>query len=152
VVENAEVSSEAGSAPGEEPTEPVGPAGSPVDELAQPAFRRAGFGREGYRVDEVDDFVRQLQGALESDPPAMAPYEVADHRFGVVRWRNGYSLRGVDEYLAHAQEVLRTRHGDDPVASLAGRVDDRRHFPTGWIYIVALVLILVIVGVALTQL
>jgi DivIVA domain-containing protein len=148
VVDNAQVSNEAGSAPGEEPGRPV----VPSDALAEPTFQRAGFGREGYRVDEVDAFVDQLGPALENDPPAMAPYEVADHRFAVVRWRKGYSLRGVDEYLAHAQEVLRTRHGDDPVASLSGRVDDRRHFPTGWIYIAALVLIIVIVGVAVTQL
>jgi hypothetical protein len=82
----------------------------------------------------------------------MAPYEVADQRFTVARWRKGYSLRGVDAYLAHAQEVLRSRHGDDTVASLTGRVDDRRHFPTGWIYIAALVLVVVIIGVAVTQL
>jgi hypothetical protein len=148
VVDNAQVSNEAGSAPDEQPEPP----GLPSDVLAEPTFGKAGFGREGYRVDEVDAFVRQLQEALRSERPAMAPYEVADHRFGVVRWRKGYSLRGVDDYLAHAQEVLRTRHGDDPVASLAGRVDDRRHFPTGWIYIAALVLIIVIVGVAVTQL
>ncbi|MDX6327094.1 MAG: hypothetical protein QOK15_3448 [Nocardioidaceae bacterium] len=142
------MSNEAGSAPGAEPGHP----GAPGDELAEPTFRRAGLGREGYRVDEVDAFVRQLKEALRSERPAMAPYEVADHRFQVVRWRKGYSLRGVDDFLTHAQDVLRIRHGDDPVASLAGRVEDRRHFPTGWIYIVALVLIVVIIGVALTQL
>jgi hypothetical protein len=147
VVDNAEVSNEAGSARSEEPAARVVGSG----ELAEPAFRRAGLGREGYRVDEVDAFVAQLRTALDSEPPAMAPYEVADHRFRVVRWRKGYSLRGVDEYLADAEEVLRTRHGDDPVASLAGRLDDRRHFPTGWIYIAALVLIVLIVGVAISQ-
>jgi hypothetical protein len=148
VVENAHVSDAAGSAPDEE----FGQPNVPNDELAEPAFRRAGPGREGYQVDEVDAFVRQLRDALQSDRPAMAPYEVADHRFAVVRWRKGYSLREVDDYLADAQDVLRVRHGDDPIASLEGRVDDRRHFPTGWIYILALVLIVVIVGVALTQL
>ena len=138
MVDNAQVSSsEAEPAP---------------DENADfPTLRRAGFGREGYRVDEVDAFLDTLQRAMESDPPTMAPYEVADHRFGVVRWRKGYALRDVDEYLARAQEVLRTRHGDDPVADLPGRVEDRRHFPTGWIYIVALVLIVLIVVAAISQ-
>jgi hypothetical protein len=147
VVDNAHVSNEAGSAPSEEAGHAVAPSG----ELAEPTFGRAGLGREGYRVDEVDLFVRRLRGALESDPPAMAPYEVADHRFRVVRWRAGYTLRGVDEYLAHAQDVLRVRHGDDPVATLSGSNDGRRHFPTGWIYIAALVLIVVIVVVAVSQ-
>jgi hypothetical protein len=151
VIDNAQVSSDAGSTRDEGPAGQVGADGAD-DELGAPAFKAAGFGREGYRVDEVDAFVRQAHVALESDPPAMAPYEVADQRFTVVRWRKGYSLRGVDEYLAHVQEVLRARRGDDPLASLTGRVDDRRHFPTGWIYILALVLIIVIVGVAVTQL
>ena len=137
MVDNAQVSSEA---------EPA-----PEENHPRPTLRRAGFGREGYRVDEVDTFLESLQRALASDPPAMAPYEVADHRFGVVRWRKGYALRDVDEYLAQAQDELRTRHGDDPVADLPGRVEDRRHFPTGWIYIVALVLIVLIVAAAISQ-
>jgi hypothetical protein len=147
VVENAHVSNDAGAVPDDEPGRPV----LGRDGLAEPTFRRAGLGREGYRVDEVDLFVRRLRAALEHEPPTMAPYEVADHRFGVVRWRKGYALRAVDEYLARAQEVLRERHGDDPMATLSGRVDDRRHFPTGWIYVAALVLIVIIIAVAVTQ-
>jgi len=123
-----------------------------VGRLPEPAFPTAGFGREGYRMTEVDEYVGQLRRALASDPPAMAPYEVADQRFAVTRWRKGYALRAVDDYLNQAKELLRTRHGDDPVASLEGRVEDRRHFPTGWIYLAAVVLAVLIVGVAITLL
>ena len=122
------------------------------DRLPEPAFPNAGFGREGYLASEVDEYVGQLRAALDSDPPAMAPYEVADQQFAVSRWRKGYALRPVDGYLSRAQELLRARHGDDPVATLEGQREDHRHFPTGWIYLVALVLVVVIVGVALTQL
>ncbi len=120
--------------------------------LPEPAFPLAKLGREGYRVSEVDEYVGQLRAALDSHPPAMAPYEVADQRFDVTRWGKGYALRAVDDYLTQAQELLRARHGDDPVAALEGRGEDHRHFPTGWIYLVALLLVLLIVGVALTQL
>lgn len=146
MADNAHVSNDAGAAPRQEPEADDGSAGLP-----EPTFRRAGFGREGYRVDEVDTFVHRVRGGLDSNPPTMAPYEVADERFGVVRWRAGYSLRDVDHYLARAQEVLRARHGDDPVAALTGRLDDRRHVPTGWIYIAALVLAVLIVAVAVSQ-
>ena len=123
-----------------------------VDRLPEPAFPKAGFGREGYLVAEVDEYVGHLRQALDSEPPAMAPYEVADQRFAVTRWRKGYSLRAVDDYLAQAQTLLRSRHGDDPVAGLEGRREDHRHFPTGWIYLVALTLAALIVVVAVTQL
>jgi len=120
--------------------------------LPAPAFPAAGIGREGYLVPEVDEYVGQLRRALDSRPPAMAPYEVADQRFTVTRWRKGYSLRAVDEYLGQAQSLLRDRHGNDPVAALEGEPDLHRHFPTGWIYLVALGLVVVIVAVAVSQL
>lgn len=120
--------------------------------LPDPVFPRARWGREGYDASEVDQFVEQLQQALRRTPPPMAPYEVVDQRFEVGRFGRRYGLRQVDEYLSSAQEVLRERHGDDAVAGLEGRVPEPRHFPTLWIYLVALVLVALMVVFLLTQL
>ena len=121
-------------------------------DLPEPSFSTAGLAREGYRTEAVDEFVDQLRRAVTHDPPTMAPYEVADQRFPVVRWAAGYDLREVDEYLDAARRVLRERHGQDAVASLEGREPEPKHFPTEWIYLVALVLIVAIVVFAVTQL
>ena len=82
----------------------------------------------------------------------MAPYEVADQRFAGVRFRRGYAMKPVDEYLEGAQRTLRERHGEDAVAGIAGHETERRHFPTIWIYLVAAVLVVVIVVFGITQL
>jgi DivIVA domain-containing protein len=120
-------------------------------QLPAPEFRHAGFGREGYNIAEVDEFVAELQRALRHDPPTMAPYEVADQRFRTARLRGGYRMREVDDYLDAAQDELRSRHGADAIAGLQGSRVEAKHFPTIWIYLVALVLIALIVGFAISQ-
>ena len=120
--------------------------------LPDPEFPTATWGREGYSASEVDEFVGEMKQALRREPPTMAPYEVADQRFKVARFGRRYALRQVDEYLTSGQEVLRERHGDDAVAKLEGRAPQPRHFPTWWIYLVALVLVALMIGFLLTQL
>jgi DivIVA domain-containing protein len=120
--------------------------------LPDPDLPPASWGREGYHAAEVDDFVGQLEQALRRDPPTMAPYEVADQRFKVSRFGRRYRLREVDDFLQLAQERLRERHGEDAVAQVEGVAPEPRHFPTGWIYLVALVLVAVMVLFLVTQL
>ena len=82
----------------------------------------------------------------------MAPYEIADQRFKVTRFGRRYALRVVDEFLDTGQERLRERHGEDAVANLEGRAPEPRHVRTGWIYLVALVLIVLMATSSSTQL
>jgi hypothetical protein len=120
--------------------------------LPDPQLPGAHWAREGYSASEVDDLVGQLQQALRRDPPTMAPYEVADQRFKVTRFGRRYALREVDEFLDEAQRVLRERHGEDAMANLEGRAPEPRHVRTGWIYLVALLLIAAMAVFVLTQL
>lgn len=119
---------------------------------SDPELPTATWGREGYAATEVDEFVEQLRGALRRDPPTMAPYEVMDQRFKVTRLGRRYRLRAVDEFLDAQHAALRERHGEDAVANLEGRAPEPRHFPTLWIYLVALVLVAAMVVFVLTQL
>ena len=111
----------------------------------------AGAGR-GYVADDVDEFVEELRRSLRHDPPGMAPYEVTDQRFPVRRRGRGYALRPVDDYLDHARAVLRERHGGDALASLEGHSTPPEHFPTWWIYLLALVLVAAVVVFTVAQL
>ena len=124
----------------------------PAAGLPDPELPAAPWAREGYSASEVDDLVSQLQRSLRRDPPTMAPYEVADQRFKVTRFGRRYALREVDEFLDRAQTVLRERHGEDAVANLEGRAPEPRHVRTGWIYLLALVLVAGMVVFVLTQL
>ena len=81
----------------------------------------------------------------------MAPYEVADARFKVTRVRRRYQMRSVDDYLERVQAVLRERHGADAVADVEGHLSTPRHVPTTWIYGVALLLVVVMLAFAVTQ-
>lgn len=133
------------------------PASHPVADgggaaLPDPRFPTASWWQEGYSIPEVDAFVAELKAALRRDPPTMAPYEVADQRFGVSRLQKGYRLRPVDDYLDAAQERLREQHGADAVATLQGHAPAPRHVRTGWIYLIAFVLILLMVGFTIWQL
>jgi cell division septum initiation protein DivIVA len=114
-------------------------------ELPEPDFPAAGWGREGYDADQVDEFVGELRRSLRHEPPAMAPYEVTDQRFAVRRRGRGYALRPVDDYLDRVQALLRERHGADAVASLEGHSTPPEHFPTWWIYLLALLIVAAIV-------
>jgi len=108
--------------------------------LPEPEFPTARFPQEGYSAAEVDAFTDELQRALRKDPPAMAPYEIADQRFKVGRVGRRYRLREVDDYLDRGQEQLRERHGEDAVAQLEGRAPEPHHVRTWWIYLIALVI------------
>lgn len=119
--------------------------------LPDPQLPDATWGREGYAAGEVDEFTDRLRQALRRDPPAMAPYEVADERFKVTRVGRRYQPKAVDDYLDAGQRLLRERHGEDAVAKLEGQVPQPRHFPTVWIYAVALLLVAIMVVFTLTQ-
>jgi hypothetical protein len=94
----------------------------------------------------VDAFLADLQRALRQDPPTMAPYEVADRRFSVVRGKAGYAMRPVDEYLDRAQEVLRARRGpDDPLGRVQGREPPKASRAARWVYAAAAALVVTIV-------
>jgi DivIVA domain-containing protein len=110
------------------------------------------FLTEGYAAEEVDEFVDELRRALRHDPPAMAPYEVADARFKVTRVGRRYALQPVDEYLESTRVALRERHGEDAVAEVEGRVSDERHVSTLWIYLVGLAVVVAVILFAVTQL
>jgi hypothetical protein len=120
-----------------------------IDDPQLPGCR---FLHEGYAADEVDEFVDGLRRSLRHDPPAMAPYEVADARFKVTRLGRRYALRAVDEHLATAQAALRERHGEDAVAGLEGRASGERHVSTLWIYLVGVLVVAAVVLFAVTQL
>jgi hypothetical protein len=132
-------------------TDDVDP-GLPEPVLPDPVLASASWGREGYRVGEVDAFVVELRTALQRQPPTIAPYEVADRRFKVSRFGRRYALKEVDDFLDLAQARVREVHGEDAVANVEGRAPEPRHFPTGWIYLVALVLVAVMVAFLVTQL
>lgn len=117
----------------------------------EPPRRAKGLG-VGYRADEVDAFLAELWQAMERPKPTMAPYEVADARFKVTRVRRRYQMRSVDDYLERIQAVLRERHGADAVADVEGHLSAPRHVRTGWIYAIALVLVVVMLAFAFTQL
>ena len=120
--------------------------------LPDPDFPSAPWAREGYGAGEVDEFVAELQKALHEDPPTMAPYEVADQRFKVSRFGRRYALPEVDEFLHHGKARLRERHGEDAVANLEGRAPEPKHVRTWWIYLVALVLVVLMALFLITQL
>ena len=121
-------------------------------QLPAPHFRAASFGREGYSSAEVDEFVARLQRELRQEPPTLAPREVAERRFAVRRIGHTYSMREVDDYLDVAEELLRVGRGEDVVAAGGATNGSSSHFPTIWIYLVALVLVALLVGFAITQL
>ena len=121
-------------------------------QLPDPELPTAQWGREGYAAAEVDDFVTRLRSAMQRQPPTMAPYEVADQRFKVSRLGRRYALEPVDAFLEQAEGQLRAVHGEDAVAHVEGRQPEPHHFPTGWIYLVALVLVAGMVAFLVTQL
>jgi hypothetical protein len=125
---------------------------SSTTDRPDPDFPTTRWGARGYRCEDVDSFVEQLRRAQRSEPPAMAPYEVVDQRFAGVRFRRGYAMKPVDEYLDTAQRTLREKHGEDAVAGIEGHATEPRHFPTIWIYAFAAVLVVAIVVFGVTLL
>jgi hypothetical protein len=122
---------------------PGGPAGG---------FPVVGRFREGYAAEQVDAFVADVERAFDHDPPAMAPYEVADQRFRVSRRGRRYDLRQVDGHLEQLQGALRERHGGDAVAAVEASVPSGHGASTWWIYLLGLLIVAALVIFALTQL
>jgi len=73
-----------------------------------PRFSTVRF-REGYDIEEVDEFVRQAGAALEFDPPLMSPDQVENQRFAPRRVRQAYDVGEVDAYLERLADELRRR-------------------------------------------
>ena len=121
---------------------PLPPADFPVSPL----------GREGYCAAEVDPFIARLLRAMRSDPPTSSAQEVAEQRFTVKRFGRRYSLREVDDYLDLAAGLLGGPQARGAAAGSAAPGSGPRHFPTIWIYLTALLLILVVVGFAISRL
>jgi hypothetical protein len=96
------------------------------DALPTTDFPAAGSLHSGYRKIEVDEFVVELRRALRHDPPTMAPYEVADIRFPVVRREPAYAMEPVDRFLDEAQSLLQRLHGADAVAGVEGHLAAER--------------------------
>ena len=79
----------------------------PVD--LDPTFRTRRL-REGYDLDEVDDFVDRVLDALEGRAgaqPAPTPDAIEEYEFRVVRFRECYSMDDVDDWLDAAAAELR---------------------------------------------
>lgn len=117
------------------------------------AFRLARFTALGYEREAVDRFLAEVELALGSTPPTMAPYEVQDARFPAVRWSRGYDMREVDERLDRLHDELRELHGDDGVGDVQGSSSERRHRRVALgIYVVATLIVIALLVVAVLQL
>jgi catechol 2,3-dioxygenase-like lactoylglutathione lyase family enzyme len=74
-----------------------------------PTFRTRRV-REGYDLDEVDDFVDQVLDVLEGKTGAsssLSPEAIESYEFRVVRFRECYSMDDVDDWLDAAAGELR---------------------------------------------
>ena len=80
------------------------------EELSGPymqRFPRSGFLRRGYDLDDVDEFVDRVLGALDGDGVEAPPMTVDDVRAVVFRpRRGGYREDAVDDALDHVVEHL----------------------------------------------
>ena len=97
--------------------------------------------REGYDIDEVDEFLDQARAALAADPPLMTPLDVETRRFHPVRLRTGYDMGEVDAYLDRLTEELRGRQ--DPDAQEA-ETPPRASVPVPWAALAVIALVVVV--------
>jgi DivIVA domain-containing protein len=63
--------------------------------------------REGYDLDEVDDFVDVVIDALEGASDAVTPEQIERYEFRVVRMKTSYVMEDVDRWLDAAAAELR---------------------------------------------
>ena len=63
--------------------------------------------REGYEVEEVDEFVHRCELALERRGGAVTDEELRQVRFSPTRFRHGYDQRAVDDALDALSVALR---------------------------------------------
>jgi DivIVA domain-containing protein len=67
--------------------------------------------REGYRTDDVDDFLDRVSASLLGNGPAVTAGDVHEVRFTPVRLTPGYDMRAVDDLLDEIVAVLESRPG-----------------------------------------
>jgi DivIVA domain-containing protein len=97
--------------------------------------------REGYDIDEVDEFLDQARAALAADPPLMTPLDVETRRFHPVRLRTGYDMGEVDAYLDRLTEELRGRQDPDAPED---ETPPRPRPPVPWVALVVIALAVVV--------
>ena len=67
-------------------------------QLDPPRFTGRSFG-EGYRVDEVDEYVDRVLTAISRQDGSITPEEVMHHRFTPTRFGGSYDMDEVDNWL-----------------------------------------------------
>ena len=89
--------------------------------------------REGYDMEEVDDAVDRVFGALAEPVPTMSAKDVTTLRFSPVRLREGYDMGQVDEWLDQAAAELDRSAGAAAPATPAptDAPDHRNHLVGG---------------------
>lgn len=107
--------------------------------LEPPTFSTVRF-REGYSIEEVDEFLAQAKAALEFDPPLMGPEEAETQRFTPVRVHTGYDMEEVDDYLDRLADELRRRQGPEPsAAEMEPVVVPKQPSSAPWLMLIAVV-------------
>lgn len=129
---------------------------SPRPGTAVPVLPLAQIGVAGYDCHQVDALLARVGTALGQDtgPCTLAEAEVAHARFRVRRLRRGYQMQAVDDRLDQLQaEVARRRPtaGEDARGDSPLETSEHRPVRTWWIYAVAGLLALLIVGFLVTQ-
>ncbi len=129
-------------------------AGADPSDPAVPTFAPKPLLQLGYDRAAVDEFVTLVVLAVHKErQTSVSADDVARARFPSRRLGRGYDMRDVDDYLGVAEALLRMRataRGRGPDPDLQG--GGAEHHPrTWWVYAVAVLLVLLIVGFMLTQ-
>lgn len=66
--------------------------------MSGPVFTSTRF-REGYHVDDVDDFLADVVPRVGDRPDPTLARRIVGARFRAVRWSVGYDMSEVDAYL-----------------------------------------------------
>lgn len=140
------------------------PLGGPADQDRQhtgadpadpavPFFAPKPLLRLGYDRAAVDELVAKVVLAVHNErQTSVGADDVARARFPSRRWGRGYDMRDVDDYLGVAEALLRMRataQGRRPAPVPLTKESAHHHPRTWWVYAIAAVLVLVIVGFTL---
>lgn len=90
--------------------------------------------REGYDLDEVDDFVDRVIDALEGRGPGLSPQQIEGEEFKVVRMREGYVMDDVDDWLDASAAELRRLRKSGQVAGAAQTGTQQMQAPAAYDY------------------
>jgi DivIVA domain-containing protein len=126
----------------------------PEPDLGEPApvFPHKPLLRLGYDRGAVDEFVAMVVLAVHNErQTSVSADDVARKRFPSRRLGSGYQMREVDDYLAAAEALLRSRAAARGVGPTPEPEPHHDHHPTWWIYAVAAVLVVAIVVFTLLQ-